>query len=130
MRKVRISEKKLINIIKRVLKESDEDYEYCLIDHEGYYFIPDVDAYIKHIIDAEVLIPSYRLHLVNLEATKAKREMQDMDLDKYDYPEGIDHVIECGERLLNVFETVIEQEHGEAGLNLVKRDALTKGETL
>ena len=130
MQKVRITEKKLINIIKQVLKESNEDYKYCLIDHEGYYFIPNVDAYMQHIIDAEVLIPSYRLHLVNLEATKAKKEMQDMGLDEYDYPEGIDYVIDCGENLLTVFETVIEQEHGERALNLVKDDALKKGENM
>lgn len=130
MKKIRITEKELITVIKRILKESEEEFKYCLIDEDGYYFVPDVDLYIQYISDANVLIPSYRKHLVHLEATKAKREIQGMGLDEFDYPEGIDYVIECGENLLNVFETVIGEEHGETGLNLVKNDALKKAEDL
>jgi hypothetical protein len=130
MKRIRITEKDLIKLVKRVIKETENDYEYCLIDDEGYYFVPSADNFIKYLIDNESLIPFYRKHLINLEATKAKKEMQDMGLDEYDYPEGIETIIDCGENLLKVFETAIEAEHGERALNLVKDDALKKAEDM
>lgn len=105
---------------KKELRESDDKHDYYLIDNQGYYSIPNIDSLLDTLEEKEQLPMFYKMHFVNLAATEAKKEMQDMDMDQYDYPEGIETVIEGGQNFLAALENRISKVYGKGAIEQLR----------
>lgn len=103
---------------KKELRESGDTY--YLIDNQGYYSIPNIDSLLDTLEEKEQLPMFYKMHFVNLAATEAKKEMQDMSVDQYDYPEGIETVIEGGQNFLAALENRIRQVYGNGAIEQLR----------
>lgn len=95
----------LRSIVRDIVENVTQHYYF--LDHEGYYLVPDPSRFIESLISKEALVKFFQVHLANLEATRAKAEMEKMGLDKYDYPEGIDKVIRGANTLMNLMERAL-----------------------
>lgn len=114
----------LRSLIRSILLESAPFHGHYLIDHEGYYSIPDVSSMLDTIQSKGQLPMFYKMHYVNLAGTEAKKELQDAGIEYYDYPEGIENVIEGGKRFLELLSDRIRSVYGPRAIdqlnNMVK----------
>lgn len=95
--------------------------DYYLIDNEGYYSIPDIDSLLDTLEEKNQLPMFYKMHYVNLSATEAKKEMQDLGIDQYDYPEGIEFVIQGGKSFLKALSQRIKAVYGDGAIDQLNK---------
>ncbi len=116
--------KKARHIVKRILIESIYDDVYYIDDKE-YYSVEDTDELINSLIETGDLKNFFLMHIIGLELTKQKAEIEALGIEEYDFPEGIDNVINGGKILLKAFEQAMLKVHGKHNTEIIKNKALS-----